>query len=139
MRIIVSAFAAGLLFGFGLGLSQMINPEKVLAFLDVTGDWDPSLALVMLAALLVSALGYRLSLRRSQPVFSGVFQIPTRRDIDWRLTIGAVTFGIGWGLAGYCPGPAIAALSIGTAEPFLFVGAMLMGSFIAGMLQRGQA
>lgn len=136
MRSVLAAFIAGLLFGIGLAVSQMINPEKVLAFLDVSGNWDPSLALVMASALLVSAIGYRLSQRRAQPVFATRFEIPTSRDIDWRLLTGALIFGIGWGLAGYCPGPALAAAGIGTAEPLIFVVAMLAGSGVARVLER---
>lgn len=131
----VTAFLAGLLFGAGLAVSQMINPEKVLAFLDISGDWDPSLALVMGAALVVSALGYQVAKGRSRPFFAGAFQLPTRRDIDWRLAVGALVFGAGWGLAGYCPGPAIAAVSIGTTEPLYFLAAMLLGSLVARPLK----
>ena len=119
---------AGLLFGLGLAISQMNNPEKVLAFLDIFGNWDPSLALVLLAAVAVSHVGFRLTMRRPRPVLGKVFQLPTGQDIDRRLIGGSAIFGIGWGLAGYCPGPAMATLSIGGWEPLLFIATMLAGS-----------
>lgn len=133
--VIVASLLAGLLFGAGLAVSQMINPQKVLAFLDVTGNWDPSLALVMGAALVVSAVGYRIAKRRDQPLLTSRFQLPTRVDIDGRLAGGALIFGVGWGLAGYCPGPAIAATAIGIAEPWAFLGAMLVGSVAARLAE----
>lgn len=138
MLVIVTALIAGALFGAGLTVSQMISPEKVLAFLDVAGNWDPSLALVMGGALVVSAIGYGIAKRRSRPIISSGFQIPSRRDIDWRLLSGATIFGIGWGLAGYCPGPAIAAVAIGTSEPWYFLLAMLAGSIAARPLMQNQ-
>lgn len=131
MLPLLLAFGSGLLFGAGLALSQMINPQKVLNFLDVAGiadgRWDPSLAFVMAGALVVTALGYRLVLRRPAPLASPKFQLPADRELDMRLAAGAVLFGIGWGLVGYCPGPAIAALSAGARETFVFVAAMLAG------------
>src|SRR3954462_12261853 len=127
MSLILSAFAAGLLFGVGLVISQMSNPAKVLAFLDVLGNWDPSLALVMTAAVAVSALGYVAARRRGRPVFAPRFEIPTRRDLDPRLLGGAALFGIGWGLVGLCPGPALTLLPLGVWQAFVFVGAMLVG------------
>lgn len=130
-----SGFIAGLLFGLGLAISQMVNPEKVIAFLDITGDWDPSLALVMAAAVAVNFVGFRLTTRRQQPVFGDVFHLPTRSDLDGRLIIGATIFGVGWGLGGYCPGPALAALSIGSWEPVVFLAAMLAGSLVYGRVQ----
>lgn len=122
-----SAFLAGLIFGLGLTLSQMVNPAKVLAFLDVFGDWDPSLAFVMGAALLVTAIGYRLVWRRKMPVFEPSFELPGNREIDSRLAIGAVLFGLGWGLVGLCPGPAIAAIAIGGMPALIFLVAMTSG------------
>ncbi|MGI9289514.1 MAG: DUF6691 family protein [Pseudomonadales bacterium] len=124
----VFAFIAGLLFGLGLAVSQMVNPEKVIAFLDIAGAWDPSLLLVMVAAVAVNFIGFRLTTRRSRPLFGDVFHLPTRIDLDTKLIIGAAIFGVGWGLGGYCPGPALAALSIGSWEPLVFVAAMLLGS-----------
>ncbi len=129
-----AALVAGLLFGLGLAVSQMVNPHKVLAFLDVFGHWDPSLAFVMGGAILVTLPGFALLRRLDQPVFAPRFQWPTRRDIDRRLVVGAALFGVGWGLAGYCPGPAIGALALNLRdatfiEPLLFSGAMVAGFF----------
>ncbi|MFN4282842.1 MAG: DUF6691 family protein [Alphaproteobacteria bacterium] len=126
MRVVV-ALAAGLIFGFGLALSQMIDPAKVLAFLDVAGAWDPSLAFVMIGALTVAAPAYALAARRARPLYGDNFAVPTRRDIDKPLAFGALLFGAGWGLAGYCPGPAIASLTFGLWQTWLFVAAMLAG------------
>ena len=123
----LSAFIAGLVFSLGLTISHMVNPTKVLAFLDVFGDWDPSLALVMGAALAVTTIGYRLAWRRGSPAFAERFELPTDRAIDAPLALGAVLFGVGWGLAGLCPGPAIAALSIGNAKALGFAATMAIG------------
>lgn len=124
MRLPLATFIAGLLFGGGLTVSQMVNPAKVIAFLDITGDWDPSLAFVMGGALLVTVIGYRLVLKRSEPLFEDRFRLPTRKDIDAPLLIGAALFGIGWGLAGLCPGPAIASASFAGTNALIFVGTM---------------
>src|SRR5690349_21427678 len=105
MAIVLSAFASGFVFGLGLVISQMINPAKVLAFLDIFGDWDPSLAFVMGGAVAVSALGYAYARRRGMPVLAPSLDVPSRRDLDPRLLTGAAIFGIGWGLVGLCPGP----------------------------------
>ena len=123
----LGALLAGIVFGLGLAVSQMINPAKVLAFLDIAGRWDPSLALVMAGALGVTALGYRLAIRRPAPLLAARFEVPTVREIDGRLLAGAVVFGIGWGLVGFCPGPAIASLAFGVKESLIFVAAMLAG------------
>jgi len=109
MRLL-GVFFAGLLFGLGLTISDMINPDRVLSFLDVTGDWDASLLFVMAGAVLVTAMGYALVLRRDSPLLAADFKLPTRRDIDFSLLAGASLFGLGWGLVGLCPGPAIALL-----------------------------
>jgi uncharacterized membrane protein YedE/YeeE len=130
---------AGLLFGTGLVISGMINPAKVVAFLDVAGAWDPSLAFVMLGAVLVTAVGYRLSFLRARPLFDDVFRLPTRTDLDASLLIGAALFGIGWGLGGYCPGPALAGLGLGHPETFTFVAAMLAGMGLARVLDHIRA
>ncbi len=119
---------AGLLFGLGLGFSQMIDPLRVIGFLDIFGTWDPTLAFVMGGAVLVTLISFRLILRRPTPLLSRKFFVPTRSDIDRPLVLGAALFGIGWGLGGYCPGPAIASLSLGSANPVLFVAAMIAGS-----------
>lgn len=124
----VTALAAGILFGVGLAVSQMVNPAKVLAFLDVAGRWDPSLALVMGGALAVTFVGYRMVLGRERPVYADRFQLPTARDVDARLLAGAGIFGVGWGLVGYCPGPALASLAFARMESLLFILAMLAGA-----------
>jgi uncharacterized membrane protein YedE/YeeE len=125
--MIVSAFASGLLFGLGLIVSQMVNPAKVLGFLDIFGAWDPSLALVMGGAVAVSSLGYFGAKRRGVPVLAPRLEIPTRRDLDPRLIGGAALFGIGWGLVGLCPGPALVGLTFGPWQVFVFVAAMIVG------------
>ncbi|RZM76551.1 DUF6691 family protein [Leptolyngbya iicbica] len=122
------ALIAGLLFGLGLGISQMIDRERVLGFLDIAGNWDPTLAFVMGGAVLVTLISFRFILRRPHPIFSSKFYLPTRNDIDRLLLVGAGLFGIGWGIAGYCPGPAITATVLGIANPFIFLVAMIAGS-----------
>jgi len=130
MQILI-ALIAGAIFGIGLTVAQMVDSAKVLGFLDVggitTGAWDPSLALVMAGALLVTAILFRLAMRRTRPLFAAAFTLPTATRIDRRLLSGALLFGAGWGLVGYCPGPALAALAFGAAKTFGFVGAMLAG------------
>lgn len=132
----LSALLAGLVFGLGLVVSQMVNPSKVLGFLDLFGKWDPSLALVMGGALLVTAIGYRLVLRRTQPLFADRFQLPGARSVDARLAAGAVLFGVGWGLAGLCPGPAIAGLAVGGTPVWLFLVAMAAGMGLFELTER---
>ena len=127
MNRLVVAVVCGLLFGAGLVVSDMINPARVLAFLDVTGDWDPSLAFVMGGALIPSGLAYLLRRRMDKPVADEVFHVPETRVVDARLLSGAALFGLGWGLVGFCPGPAVAALSTGAWQAFPFVAAMLVG------------
>ena len=107
----------------------MIDRERVLGFLDITGDWDPTLAFVMGGAVLVTLISFRFVLRRPDPIFGNKFHLPTRNDIDRPLLIGAGLFGIGWGIAGYCPGPAITATVLGIANPFMFLAAMIVGSW----------
>lgn len=124
----VAALIAGALFGFGLALSRMVEPAKILAFLDVAGRWDPTVLLVMIGAVLVTMASYRLILRRPRPLLAARFWLPTRTELDRPLIVGAAVFGIGWGLAGYCPGPAIAALGLGTWEAPTFVAALIAGS-----------
>ncbi|MGZ8407312.1 MAG: DUF6691 family protein [Caulobacteraceae bacterium] len=131
MNRILAAFACGLLFGVGLTVSQMINPAKVLGFLDVgaipSGGWDPSLALVLLGATATTLIGYRLVFRRHRPLFADAFTLPARRAFDVRLILGAILFGAGWGLVGLCPGPAVAALGVDGLGAVVFVLAMLVG------------
>lgn len=124
------AFASGLLFALGLGVGGMTQPAKVVAFLDVAGDWDPSLALVMGGALLVYFVVQRVALARPHPLFDDRFHVPTRRDIDARLVVGSLLFGAGWGLGGYCPGPALVSLASGRSNVGVFVAAMLAGMWI---------
>lgn len=130
MRLLSTLFA-GLLFGIGLILSGMANPAKVQNFLDLFGNWDPSLAFVIGGAILVTTPGYWLVRKRATPLFSNFFDIPTRTDFDTRLIVGAATFGVGWGLSGFCPGPAITALPFAAGGTFVFVPAMLVGMMLA--------
>jgi uncharacterized membrane protein YedE/YeeE len=118
---------AGLVFAFGLALGGMTDPMKVISFLDFTGHWDPSLAFVMGGAILVYAPLYRLVKRRENPLFDGTFHLPTRKDIDARLVVGATLFGIGWGLGGFCPGPAIVSTMSFATGSLVFTGSMLLG------------
>lgn len=127
MPAILSALVSGLLFGLGLIVSQMVSPTKVLGFLDIFGDWDPSLAFVMGGAVAVSALGTVFAKRRGVPVLARQLEIPTRRDLDPRLLGGAALFGIGWGLVGLCPGPALTVLIVGPWQVSVFVAAMIAG------------
>ena len=131
------ALLAGILFGLGLAVSQMVNPAKVLGFLDIAaawrpvpGGWDPSLAFVMAGALAVTAVGFRLALRRPAPVFGTAFDLPRATAIDRPLLTGAAIFGVGWGLVGFCPGPALASLVFGLPQSFLFVAAMVAGALL---------
>jgi uncharacterized membrane protein YedE/YeeE len=126
----LAALLSGLLFGVGLGVSGMTLPAKVIGFLDVAGDWDASLAFVMVGAIAVHAVLYRLVRRRPVPLFDGTFHVPTRRDLDARLVVGAALFGVGWGLGGFCPGPALVSLGSGSGAAVLFVAAMLVGMLL---------
>lgn len=138
MAQVFSALLAGLIFGLGLTISQMTNPEKVLSFLDILGNWDPSLAFVMGGALVVTALGYRLVWRRPTPIFAKQYQIPANRDIDKNLAAGSVLFGAGWGLVGLCPGPALAAITIGAGQVAVFLTAMAAGMVVFELMKRRQ-
>ena len=128
MRANASALGAGILFGIGLWVSGMANPKKVLGFLDVTGNWDASLILVMAGAVAVTFFGFR--------VFKKKFQTPTVKDFDFPLVAGAAIFGIGWGIAGYCPGPALTALSTLSTESIVFVSAMIVGGLVHRAIRR---
>jgi len=121
------SFLTALIFGLGLALSGMTLPSKVLGFLDITGNWDPSLMAVMAGAILVHAVSYRLIIKRPSPILEGSFQIPTRRDIDWKLVVGSAIFGLGWGLGGICPGPALVDLITLKTPVLFFVGSMILG------------
>ncbi len=131
----LAALACGALFGAGLAWSGMTNPARVAGFLDVAGAWDPTLALVMGAALAVAAPGFALAARRARPLLAGAFHLPTRTRIDGRLLGGALIFGVGWGLAGLCPGPALAGLVTGSPGVLVFVAAMLAGQWLAWRLE----
>ena len=126
MRFVV-ALVSGLLFGLGLVVSGMINPAKVLGFLDVAGHWDPSLAFVVGGAIPVAAVGFAVARRLSFPICAPAFLAPMKTAIDARLVVGALLFGIGWGLVGFCPGPALAAVGFGGWQTAMFVAAMLAG------------
>lgn len=136
MRAVVTAWLAGLVLGIGLLVSGMSNPAKVLAFLDLAGPWDPSLALVMAGAIGVGLAGFALAARRTVSVLGLAFRLPTRRGIDRRLVWGSVAFGAGWGLVGFCPGPALVALGMGQLKAVVFVAAMLAGMGLFEWLER---
>lgn len=138
MKILV-ALLSGLLFGLGLSIGGMTQPAVVLDFLDVSGAWDPRLAFVMASAVLTTAFGYLLVLRRARPLLEESFKLHTVNHFDWRLIGGAALFGIGWGIAGYCPGPALASLSGGGASLLLLVACMVAGWWLASRLTSGQA
>lgn len=126
MQLIV-AFGIGLLFGLGLIVSGMTNPAKVLGFLDLSGSWDPSLLFVMGGAILVAVGAFRLARGRQRALLGNAMRLPSATNIDRRLVLGSLAFGVGWGLAGFCPGPAIASLAAGSVKPLIFTGAMVAG------------
>lgn len=130
MRAVLPGLVVGLIFGAGLALSDMVNPARILAFLDPAGHWDPTLGYVMAGALIPSAAGYLLSRRMARPLLGRAFKIPKNRALEPRLLAGSALFGIGWGLIGFCPGPAIAALAFGLWPAWLFVAAMLAGMLV---------
>lgn len=134
MRSVALSFLAGVLFAAGLLFAGMTDANRVLAFLNVAGDWDPSLALVMAAAIAVHATTRRLVLKRKSPLFSDVFHHPERFHIDRSLVVGAALFGLGWGLAGYCPGPALVSAATFAPITLLFLGAMAAGMFFVRVL-----
>lgn len=136
---LAAALLAGLVFGLGLSLSGMLDPTRVRGFLDVTGNWDPSLIFVLGGAVTVSALGYLISRRLTRPLLDTRFQIPTNRVIDAPLILGSAAFGIGWGLSGFCPGPAVAALATGALPVLVFVIAMLAGMAGHAAFERARA
>lgn len=129
MNKVLVAIISGIIFGFGLSLSQMMNPEKVINFLDISGQWDPSLAFVMMGALFVTFISFRLVLKKPGPIFEESFHLSKRTDIDKPLLAGAALFGIGWGISGYCPGPAVASLGTGNIEAVVMVISIYAGFF----------
>ena len=135
----ISEFLVGLLFGLGLILAGMTDPSKVLGFLDLAGRWDPSLALVMGGAILVGLGAFAMAKKRTTTFFGGAMHLPSSSDIDKRLIVGSLLFGAGWGLAGFCPGPAIVSLGAGQPKAVVFVVAMLLGMVVFETLERMQA
>lgn len=133
----LTSLIAGTVFGIGLAVSGMMNPAKVLGFLDIAGDWDPTLAFVMGGALLVTAPGFWLLRKRGVALTGGKLHLPRRSDIDGRLLGGAALFGLGWGLGGFCPGPAIAGLATGVGGVYVFVAAMLAGMLLFRFVPKG--
>ncbi|MBU1308828.1 MAG: YeeE/YedE family protein [Gammaproteobacteria bacterium] len=131
---IIIAFVAGLLMSAGIAYSQMIVPEKVLGFLTLNANWDPSLILVMASALAVYSTGYWLFAKKDKPLFAGQFHLPGKKELDKPLLLGSLLFGAGWGLVGYCPGPALAAISSGSSGTLAFIACMLLGWFISRKL-----
>lgn len=127
MKVVASAFISGLIFAIGLGLSGMTDPVKVIGFLDFFGTWNPTLTFVMAGGILAYAVGYRLVTRRSVPIFGSKFSLPTRKDLTPQLIVGSALFGIGWGIAGFCPGPGLTSLATGSSSVLTFVVAMLGG------------
>lgn len=132
----LGAFVAGLIFGIGLLLAGMANPAKVLGFLDLAGAWDPSLALVMVGAIGVALLPFTWARRQSRSLLGAAMQLPQKRELDRRLILGSLVFGIGWGIAGICPGPGVAILLTGHWQALLFVAAMLAGMLLFTVLER---
>jgi uncharacterized membrane protein YedE/YeeE len=133
---IFASLLAGLVFGLGLIVSGMADPAKVLGFLDLGGAWDPSLAFVMAGAIAVGAVAFAVARQRTVSLLGAAMQLPTSRDLDGRLVIGSVVFGIGWGVAGFCPGPGLVALGMGEAKALVFVLAMLVGMGAFELLER---
>ena len=126
----IAALVSGLLFGLGLAVSQMVNPAKVIGFLDVAGRWDPSLAFVMVGAIGVAFVFFRIILKSPAPKFDPLFKVPDIKAIDRNLIVGSGIFGMGWGLIGFCPGPAISSLTYGRIEPVIFLAAMFIGFYV---------
>lgn len=134
--LIITSLISGLIFGLGLILSGMADPAKVLGFLDLAGRWDPSLALVMAGAIAVGLIGFSFARRRSHSLLGSKMQLPKQGDVDRRLVGGSLLFGIGWGIAGFCPGPALVALGMGETKAAVFVAAMVVGMAIFEILER---
>jgi len=135
MNKILSALLAGSIFGVGLSLSGMVDPNKIINFLDITGHWDPSLLFVLGGAVMVTVISYRFVFAQGRPVFDDDFQLPKAFKIDAKLLLGSSLFGIGWGLIGYCPGPAVASLGFGFEEPLIVVISLLAGMLLHKVLQ----
>jgi uncharacterized membrane protein YedE/YeeE len=136
---LISALVTGFIFGVGLLVSGMANPEKVLAFLDLAGAWDPSLALVMGGAIVVGLIAFTLAKGRQTSLLGDSMRLPTSTHLDRRLVIGSLMFGVGWGLAGFCPGPALVALGAGEIKALVFVGAMFAGMAVFNLIEKKRA
>lgn len=134
---VITAYAIGLIFGIGIMISGMADPAKVLNFFDIAGTWDPSLAFVMGGAVIVAAIGYFFVLKRPMPVFDTQFHLPVVREINLPLVAGSATFGVGWGIAGFCPGGAIPAIGTGRIEVILFMVALIAGILTANFIRKG--
>ena len=132
----ISEFAVGLLFGIGLILSGMTDPGQVIGFLDLFGNWDPSLALVMGGAIMVGVFAFAIAKKRTSTFLGGALHLPKSSDIDRRLVVGGLVFGAGWGLAGFCPGPALVSLGAGQPKAAVFVAAMLAGMYVFELLEQ---
>ena len=135
MLMIITALGAGAIFGTGLALAGMLNPAKVVGFFDIFGMWDPSLGLVMAGGILVNATGHYFVMKRHRPMFDTRFELPTSNNIDRPLLIGSAIFGIGWGLAGYCPGPVVASLLLQPVDMLPFLVTLLAGAFAGRWLR----
>ena len=134
--LVLASLLAGLVFGLGLIASGMTNPAKVLGFLDLGGTWDPSLAFVMAGAIAVASVGFAFSRKRTTSLIGAAMKLPTAQHIDRRLVVGSAVFGVGWGIAGFCPGPALVALGLGEIKALVFVAAMLAGMGIFELIER---
>jgi uncharacterized membrane protein YedE/YeeE len=130
------ALLCGIIFGIGLSLAQMINPNKVINFLDITGNWDPSLIFVMVGALAVAFISFRWILKRSTPLLAKSFHLSKKLSVDKSLVLGAAIFGIGWGMSGYCPGPAVTGLGLLSLEPVILVVTIYLGFFVYNLFER---
>ena len=137
--LVLASLISGLVFGLGLIVSGMANPAKVLGFLDLAGPWDPSLALVMAGAVAVGLVGFAVARHRTTSFLGAAMKLPTARNIDRRLVLGSVMFGIGWGIAGFCPGPGLVALGMGERKAAVFVAAMLAGMVLFALFERRRA
>ena len=136
MKVLMGAFVTGVVFALGLGLSGMTDANKVIAFLNLAGQWDPSLAFVMVGAIGVHLVFYKLVMKRGSSFYGTEFKTPPTNKLEKRLVIGSAIFGVGWALGGYCPGPAISSMAGFSAEPLLFTGAMLAGMFVYDIILR---
>lgn len=136
MKNNVAALVVGILFALGLGISGMTRPEKVFGFLDIFGTWDASLIFVMAGAVIIHFIAFRFIARRKSPLFSPEWHLPTKNEITWSLIAGSFLFGVGWALAGYCPGPALTSLASFQSRPLIFFVSMIFGMFLFRLIDR---